>query len=207
MNVFVLSTGRCGSMTFARACHHIQNFTSAHESRSGRIKHDRFNYPENHIESDNRLAWFLGRLERCYGDDAFYVHLKRAQKATASSYAKRLYRGGIIHTYRNGILMGSRNQHSAMEISLDYCDTVNTNIELFLRDKTHKMEFDIENAKQDFEKFWSLVGAEGDINASLAEFEVTHNATKAPKKRSFAELLIGKLNRLAAKFPDFVREA
>ena len=35
MNVFILNTGRCGSRTFARACAHITNYTSAHESRSG----------------------------------------------------------------------------------------------------------------------------------------------------------------------------
>ena len=38
---------------------------------------ERLDYPDQHIESDNRLAWYAGRLEKRYGDDAFYVHLKR----------------------------------------------------------------------------------------------------------------------------------
>jgi hypothetical protein len=36
MRVFVLNTGRCGSLTFTRACQaSISNYTAAHESRSG----------------------------------------------------------------------------------------------------------------------------------------------------------------------------
>jgi len=35
MNVFVLNTGRCGSTTFSKACQHVSNFTSQHESRVG----------------------------------------------------------------------------------------------------------------------------------------------------------------------------
>ena len=64
MNVFILSTGRSGSQTFARACAHVSNYTSAHESRSGLLGDAHFDYPDNHIESDNRLSWMLGRLDR-----------------------------------------------------------------------------------------------------------------------------------------------
>ena len=60
MNMFVLNTGRCGSTAFVEACKHIMNFSSAYESRAGRIGHDRFAYPENHIEADSQLSWFLG---------------------------------------------------------------------------------------------------------------------------------------------------
>ena len=56
MNVFVLCTGRCGSTTFACACRHIENYTAAHESRSHLAGPERFAYPEDHIEVDNRLS-------------------------------------------------------------------------------------------------------------------------------------------------------
>ncbi|MCS3662077.1 hypothetical protein [Salinibacter ruber] len=94
MNVFVLCTGRCGSTTFARACEHIENYSAAHESRAGKIK-GRVNYPARHIEVDNRLSWFLGRLDEVYGDDLFYVHLRRNPRATAESFADR-YEVGMI---------------------------------------------------------------------------------------------------------------
>ena len=87
MNIFVLSTGRCGSMTLDKFCKHITNYTSAHESRNNLD----FKYPPNHIEIDNRLSWFLGRLDKIYGDDAFYVHLKRDDLKVAKSYQNRFY--------------------------------------------------------------------------------------------------------------------
>lgn len=179
MNVFVLSTGRCGSTTFAKACAHITNYTSAHESRVAMLGPARLDYPDNHIESDNRLAWFLGRLEQKYGDEAFYVHLTRDRMAVARSYAKRLEPGMIIPAYAQGIHLGLPEDIAplALDIALDYVDTVTANIEAFLENKTRKMGFRLENAKADFERFWSAIGAEGDQAAALGEFDIPHNAT------------------------------
>ncbi len=87
MNVFILNTGRCGSYTFHEACSHIKNFTSGHESRSTILGPNRLDYPENHIESDNRLSWLLGRLDKKYGDNAYYVHLLRNEKDLVYSFA------------------------------------------------------------------------------------------------------------------------
>jgi len=176
MNVFILNTGRCGSTTFIMACEHITNFTSAHESRCDRLGEDRLAYPDNHIEADNRLSWYLGRLDSHYGDKAIYVHLMRNSHDTASSYAKRLFPGGIIPAYRKGILQHLPDDISDMSVSLDYYDTVNSNIEHFLKDKTRKMEFNLENAKEDFKKFWELIGAEGDLDAAMAEFDIPYNS-------------------------------
>jgi len=178
MNVFILNTGRCGSTTFIEACQHISNFSSAHESRCHELGNARFDYPDNHIEADNRLAWFLGRLDRHYGDNAIYVHLKRNLKDTANSYAKRLFPGGIIPAYQNGILQFLPNDVPVMSVCLDYYDTVNSNIELFLKDKTRKMVFNLEQARQDFQKFWKFIGAQGDIDMALAEFNNAYNASK-----------------------------
>ena len=180
MNVFVLSTGRCGSTTFARACAHIANFTSAHESRVAMLGPARLDYPENHIESDNRLAWFLGRLERKYGDAAFYVHLTRDRMAVARSYARRLEPGMIIPAYAQGIHLGLPGDIApiAPDIALDYVDTVTANIEAFLADKTRKMDFRLEDAKADFARLWAAIGAQGNLNAALAEFDVAHNASR-----------------------------
>jgi len=74
-NIFVLSTGRCGSTTFYKACSHFSNYTSGHETLSSKLGIQRFAYPAFHIESDNRLSWLLGRLDTEYGNSAFYVHL------------------------------------------------------------------------------------------------------------------------------------
>ena len=163
-------------MTFIKACEHITNFSSAHESRCDQLGDARLAYPDNHIEADNRLSWFLGKLDKQYGDNAIYVHLKRNNNDTATSYAKRLFPGGIIPAYRKGILQHLPDDTPDLSVSLDYCDTVNSNIELFLKDKTRKMEFNLENAKQDFKKFWAFIDAEGDLDSALAEFNIAYNS-------------------------------
>ncbi|TDY03750.1 hypothetical protein [Thiohalophilus thiocyanatoxydans] len=208
MNVFILNTGRCGSTTFIKACNHITNFSSAHESRISALGSERLNYPKNHIEADNRLSWLLGRLDRIYGDNAIYVHLKRNNNDTAQSFTKR-YSYGIIKAYRgDGILMWLPEDSDPMAVSLDYCDTVNSNIDLFLKDKTHKMDMNLESIEQDFIAFWKLIGAEGDMNAALAEFGTRHNASKQPQKTEKENIflrILYKLRRLAIQFPDYIR--
>ena len=180
MNVFILCTGRCGSLTFAKACSHITNYTSAHESRIGVAGRKRLFYPENHIEVDNRLSWFLGRLDRAYGDDAFYVHLKREDEKVAVSFIRR-YDMGIMLAYRRGMLMHRDVEQTIepMDLALDYCLTVNSNITSFLKDKPMKMVINIETAQYDFTNFWDRIGAEGDIYAGLKEFDTTYNSSPA----------------------------
>jgi len=104
MRVFVLCTGRSGSLTFIRACSHITNFSCGHETRSRRLGEDRFAYPDRHIEADNRLAWFPGAMESHFGGDAFYVHLIRNREDTVKSYNRRWIRNGsLIRAYCEGI--------------------------------------------------------------------------------------------------------
>jgi hypothetical protein len=178
MNVFVLNTGRCGSTTFAKACSHITNYSSAHESRSGTIGEGRLSFPQNHIEIDNRLSWYLGRLDKNYGDAAFYVHLQRQDRMkTAISCSKRTYPGTIIRAYKEGILLRCPQDADLIDLCLDYCDTVTSNIELFLKDKSSRMDFFLEDAKTDYREFWNRIGAEGDLEAAIAEFEIKYNAT------------------------------
>jgi len=206
MNIFVLNTGRCGSTTFIKACQHITNFTSAHESRIMLLGDARFQYPENHIEADNRLSWLLGRLDRYYGKDAMYVHLKRNDHDTAQSFVKR-YSVGIVAAYRHAVHWELPESNDAMSVSLDYCDTVNSNIELFLKDKPDWMSFSLENAKVDFRKFWEMIGAEGNLESALLEFDIAYNASKRPRRRLIARtvrriLRIGKKSLISQEMPD-----
>jgi hypothetical protein len=176
MNVFVLCTGRCGSVTFAKACSYMTNFTSAHESRTFLLGGDRLAYPDQHIEVDNRLSWFLGRLDRAYGDRAFYVHLRRDAASVARSYRER-YGIWIMKAYREGILLNLPADADPLAVCLDYCDTVNSNIEFFLRDKTHTMTIDLAEIETAFPQFWRWIGAEGNLEAALGCFQTRHNAS------------------------------
>lgn len=176
MNIFILNTGRCGSTTFIKACQHISNYSADHESRSTLIGEQRLAYPDNHIEADNRLSWILGRLDNVYGDRAFYVHLSREQNKTAESFARR-NEFGIMKAYREGLLMQEQQNDTALELAQDYIETVESNIALFLKDKTHTLEFSLENAEQDFRKFWTDINAEGDLEAALTEWNTSYNAS------------------------------
>ncbi len=180
MNVFILSTGRCGSTTFERACSHIDNYSAGHETRAHIIGKQRLNYPNQHIESDNRLAWFLGRLEQHYPQDVFYVHLQRDPALVAKSYSQRWQRGMMMPAYSEGIYLGLADdkQPISLDIAGDYVNTVNHNISLFLKHKDNQMEFHLESAKQDFSTFWQRIHAQGDLNAALAEFDIHYNASK-----------------------------
>jgi hypothetical protein len=189
MNVFVLSTGRCGSKTFAKACQHMKNYTAAHESNSRWLHkgvkepYRHLKFPENHVEVDNRLSWFLGTLEKNYGKEAFYVHLLRRPEEVARSL---MVRGeeSILFSFTFGILQyfsEARNlsNEQRYEIGFQYWDTVNNNIELFLRDKPHQITMWLHDINDPFRQFWRSIGAEGDLEAAIAEWEIHHNATKS----------------------------
>ncbi len=206
MNVFVLTTGRTGSLSFERACAHMTNYTAAHESRCHMIGDERLNFPDNHIEIDNRLAWFLGDLEKKYGNNAIYIHLKRDEAQVAKSYARRWNREtSIVRAYAYGILkLQEHHIKNPEELCLDFVQKTNANIEAFLADKTQAMTFDLENLDVDFEKFWKLVNAKGDFDKALEAFKSGHNASGSDKKDY---TLWAKTIRVIKKLPAFIRNA
>jgi hypothetical protein len=187
MNVLVLTAGRTGSVTFAEACRHITNYTTGHETRVGLLGAERLAYPDRHIEVDDRLAWFPGRLEEAFGDRAFYVHLRRDEQATAESRVRRWNKPGM-RSYRDGILWDVDPGVERLDLALDFVRAVNMNIEHYLRDKTQAMRIDIETAVETFPEFWQRIGAEGDLEAALRELTTQHHAgtekRPSPRERS-----------------------
>ena len=176
MNIFILNAGRAGSTTFIQACRWIDNYSAGHETRCRLLGPDRLAYPDNHIEADNRLSWLLGRLDRTYGKAAYYVHLRREPEAAATSFVRRAG-FGIMKAYRDGILMEGMAGQTDHATALDYLDTVESNIDLFLKDKPHQMRFRLEQARADFDAFWTWIGARGDLGKALAEWDIRHNAS------------------------------
>lgn len=184
MRVFILTTGRSGSLTIIRACEHIDNFTSSHESLTNAFGQNRFNYKDNHIEADNRLSWHLGQLNSLFGDKAFYAHLKRNREKVAQSYFKRFYYGSIMDAFCEGIRMTSPellSKEERMKACYDYIDTVNSNIECFMSDKTKTMTINLENIDEDFKEFWERIGANGNLENALNEFRVPYNQSSIRK--------------------------
>lgn len=182
MNVFILTTGRTGSMTLAKACSFIENYSSAHESRCAEIGEERLNYPENHIEIDNRLSFYLGSLDRKYGDNAFYVHLIRDEADVATSYNRRWHYKyhSIMRAFANYIKYlncDALTTKQLMDLSIEYVNITNDNILLFLRDKTKTCEIKMENFQEDFKHFWNRINANGTLELALNELTIRHNVT------------------------------
>lgn len=179
-HVFVLCTGRCGSTTFIEACHHATNFTAGHETRRRLVGAERLAYAPGHIEADNRLSWYLGRLEETFGDRAFCVHLTRDPEKVARSHYLR-WNTGIIGAYQHGIPLSRRSprgEEARMAVCRDYVHTVTANITAFLANKSQVAHVRLEQAQSDFADFWDRIGAEGDRAAALAEWSRPHNASR-----------------------------
>lgn len=192
VRVFILCTGRTGSSAFIEACKYITNYTCGHESRVSLLDDDRFDFPDNHIEADNRLSWQLGRMEEIFGDDPVYIHLIRNKEDTARSYMNRFFkRKSIISAYSEGILMTppeTLNDEDKLNISKDYYEAVNANIRLFLMNKSKTMKIQLRNVKLDFTKFWMMIGAEGNLEAALETFNRKHNASYEMKNEGLYRL-------------------
>ncbi len=197
----------------------MTSHTSGHETRTSLVGDDRLAYPPDHIEADNRLTWLLGRLDDRFGRDAWYVHLTRDEAATAQSFVARYHRG-IMRAYRTAIISGAAEDVPPLDMALDYVRTVNRNIAAFLRDKPHVMEVHLERAHEDFRAFWDWVGAKGDLDAALAEWDTRHGATrvrapkptKAPRsarhprpRRSLPARVADKSVRIVRGLPGYLR--
>jgi hypothetical protein len=150
---------------------------------------DRFDYPENHIEADNRLSWVLGELDKRFGDRAFYVHLKRDSFTTAKSFLSRYFqRQSIMEAYAEGVKMTppeKLNKQERLKLSQEMVDVVNSNIEHFLKDKTNKMTIELENVKVGFSEFWDKLEATGNKKEALAQFDIRSNSSETARSNYF----------------------
>ena len=182
MRVFVLTTGRSGSLTLSKALAHATNYTCAHESRSDCFD-GRLDYPDRHIEVDNRLAFFLGPLHREY-PHAHYVWLRRNRNDTVSSLMRRFDSPrGVMAAYAHGVVQGRKpvsklSYFERRAVAELYVDTTEANIETFLEyTGVPNTRMDIEYAAQQLPGLWAEIGAEGDFAAACAELSLHHNAS------------------------------
>jgi len=65
----------------------------------------------------------------------------------------------------------------------------------------------LKNAKEDFEHFWKVIGADGDLESALDEWSRKYNSTGSGAKVNRRTRIFRKIARLAKKLPTFIRKA
>jgi len=172
MRVFVTGAGRCGSVTFAKACEAagFVGYTCAHESHRG--ANPPWEYPDNHIEVDPRLTWHVPTLLKKY-PEAMWVVLDRDRDAMAVSWAKRR---GTMAAWRRLSSFDAPEVHAGVQ---SYLTFVYGALAALLDDGGHGARLwlitpvSLEEASQ----FFDYVEAEGDFDAFTAALREVHNAS------------------------------
>jgi hypothetical protein len=162
--VFVVGTARSGSVTFSKACEHITNFTSAHESVFKR--RDKLDYPDNHIEVSTSLGFFIPLLREKYGSDpdkCLIVHLRRQRQDCVPSMARlQGPYGHTIDVWASCLVGRPENLQHRQEIAGLIYDATHANIEAHDPD----LVIHTDEAFDEWAIFWDRLDAEGNFAAS-----------------------------------------
>ena len=169
MRVFVVGTGRCGTTTFSKACGHIANYTAAHETP---MRLD-LAYPPRHIEVSPRLTWVLPLLIDRY-PDALYVHLRRKKEDVVASWVRRGTHRGPGNW--KPLVWDKPPGDFGLVSSLCH-DAMIGMIADSLMFAKQQMRFEMETIRDRWRSFWDRIGAEGNYERSLAEWNLRYNAS------------------------------
>ena len=173
MNVFILSPGRTATTTLSEAFSCVKGWSSAHESRSQLLGDERVNYPEKHLEFDNRLTWFLPRLTKKYSSSALLVIVQKKQCRLASSYNKRWYKMNIMKSYSQGILMRDLKDNN-LDVCKDYVSNVYEHLEYVSKDWMDCIYLDIDNPEEGVVGILNYIGGtESDLKEILEFLKTT----------------------------------
>lgn len=167
VRVFVVGTGRCGTVTFYRACRHIIGFTCDHEGKAGSVPPWYFN--DNHIEIGSHLYPQMSQLVKRY-PDARWVHLYRNKKDCVRSIVTQCrtemehYSQMWFHAFRA----------SPEKIAAAYYDSVNATIPVVVPEC---LPIPIEHATELWEVFLDYIGGPECSPDAVKELELQYNAT------------------------------
>ena len=180
MRVFVVSTGRCGSTTFSKACQFISNYTVAHQWHHGQVGN--YEYPDDHIEVDPRLSYSLPLLIEKY-PTAKYIHLQRERESCIKSLSKRKSTGFFMRFHFGAI---DKNLQKGAEVYYDITNSLINKILLGANSQTihvwleNLISLDYEN--NDWQKIWNFIKAQGNFKDSLAQWKIKYNITKTKRR-------------------------
>uniref|UniRef100_A0A6M3XK25 Uncharacterized protein n=1 Tax=viral metagenome TaxID=1070528 RepID=A0A6M3XK25_9ZZZZ len=170
MRVFVVGTGRCGTVTFSKAAGHATNYTVGHESNTGAwAKIGDWDYPDNHIEVSSHLIIAIPILRKRY-PQAKWVHLIREREACVNSLARlRPAMRAFAYVFYQQASPNERDAAGAVY------DTSNALCRALLPPYP-TFTLQLEYSREHWLSCWHFMGCEGDFKASLAEWDVKYNA-------------------------------
>lgn len=175
--VFIVGTGRCGTVSFHHACRHMTNYRTGHESRCGFLE-----YPDQWIEVSHHLRCVITHLRYKY-PDALWVHLIREPEACIQSLA--MQDGGKVMTAYETIYPSVMHSSRPIDIAFRYywCENDNIRAQLGAIPQEQRREMHLETIKDEWGSFWYWIKAEGDFHSSLASWDVIRNATRHKRHR------------------------
>lgn len=182
-NVFIVGTGRCGTTTFARACHWITNYSSGHETTVGVTSWEKkLRFGPKHIESDPHIVWYFPQILRKY-PQALYVHLKRNRDDVVKSWLNRysdITRGpeGYVNLHFQCNPPYSKllpeNKRRALGV---FYDSIIGHIEFAFATLPPEQTrtYQLEQLDQQFPEFWRYIEAQGDLENAILTCRKRHN--------------------------------
>jgi hypothetical protein len=189
MNIFLISPGRTGTHALSVALKHLDGFTSEHESKSNKLGEARLVYQNNHIESDNRLFWFIEKLTQNYGNTSILVIVNRDKEKIVNSYSKRWGKVNILKSYSQGILMRPLAENST-KIVRDYVNHVYDTLFFYQERWCKYIEIDIENPEEGMRDLLKYVDQENKLDIILSHL----NEKKSNTSRGFIHRKLDALN-------------
>lgn len=172
MRVFVTGTGRCGTVTCSKAFSHATNYTVGHESHAGRIAD--WDYPDQHIEVSAQLVDAIPILRQRY-PEAYWIHLLRLDHQSCIRSMARLREACEAYAFLH---FQARPQSEAEYLAVAeawHAHCLRQCRQWLPRERSIVLH--LEEVKTHWPIVWDDLGCEGDLAASLKEWDVRYNST------------------------------
>ena len=195
MNVFIISPGRTATTSLSHTFSHLNQHTSGHETRTKFLGDDRVKFDENHVECDNRLAWFMPRLTAKYNQTGLLIIVRRDVQKIAKSYDKRWYKINITKAYSQGILMRDLEENS-VEVCADFATNIYEQLDFAAGSWTHVVELDLEAPEEGLRQALSIIGQPEKLDDMLKTMQDVQSNQNVLTLRDRASILKFSLKNL-----------